>query len=330
MIFDPPKQRGRSLRWLLPILLVAAALVALGISSAGTDTRDEIAYLDRIADQSVQLALDGDALRDVISRLSRIDRPELVTVIDDLREDIAAGVELIVEEPPSPELFAVRSLYRVALQEWSSGVAQFGAGILEAADNPEDPAAASMIASAVTALRAGDALYGDLMTELERLDVRDPVKPMRVVMLTPADGDAVALGVTYAEAARSRNNGLRLRPGLAVSQIIASPDWQLNPDNAVIMPATEAATFSVIVSNTGNIASQPEELVLTLTGTSDPVTMTATIDPLAPLAQTTISFAPIPVVSGELYEVVAMINVRDIDSSFEDNELRVVFQVNSE
>jgi hypothetical protein len=309
---------------------VGATLIALGISSAGSDTRVEIEYLDRIADQSEQLALGGDALRDVVSRLSRIDRPELVTVIDDLREDIAAGIELIVEEPPSAELFAVRSLYRVALQEWSTGVAQFGAGILQAADNPEDQAAASLIASAVTALSAGDDLYADLITELERLDVRDPVKAMRMVVLTPADGNAVALGLTYAEAARSRNNGLALRPGLAVSQIIASPDWQLNPDDVVIMPATDEATFSVIISNTGNIISQPEELVLTLTGVAEPVTLTAIVDPLAPLAQTTIQFDPIPVVSGELYEVVAAINVTDIDSSFEDNEVRVVFQVNSE
>jgi hypothetical protein len=134
----------------------------------------------------------------------------------------------------------------------------------------------------------------------------------------------------YAAAARSDNNGIALRPGLALSMIVATPDWQLNPDDVVVMPATETATFSVIVSNLGNIVSMPEELVLTLAGSGEPVSFARTIDPLEPLAQTTIEFDPIAVVSGEVYEVAVVINVRNVDSSFEDNELRVVFQVNSE
>lgn len=328
MVFDPPKPRRRSVRLLVPILLAGAALVALGISSAGSDTRVEIEYLDRISAQSEQLALGGDALRDVVSRLSRIDRTELVSAIDSLRADIAAGRELVEEEPPAEQLFAVRSLYRVALQEWSDGVALFGAGILAAADKPEDTAPANAIAEAIIALRSGDELFDDLMSELDRLDVRDPVQPLRAVTLAPADGEAILLGITYAEAARSENNGVALRPGLAVSQVIATPGWQLNPDNVLVMPATDEVTFSVIVSNVGNLVSTGEELVLTLTGVGDPVAMTASIDPLQPLGQTTIEFEAIPVLAGENYEVSAVLIVRGSDSDLEDNEVRVVFQVN--
>ncbi|MDH3189225.1 MAG: hypothetical protein OEM39_01080, partial [Acidimicrobiia bacterium] len=316
MVFDPPKARRRSIRWLVPILLVGIALVALGVSSAGSDTRVELEYLDRISEQSEQLALGGDALRDVVSRLSRIDRPELVTVIENLQFDLATGLELVEEDPPAPELVAVRALYRVALQEWSDGVARFGEGVLAAADNKEDAGPADMIADAIVALRAGDQLYGEMITELARVEVRDPVQALRDVTLAPATGNAVILGNAYTEAARSDNNGLALRPGLAVSMIVSDPDWQLNPDNMVIMPATEAATFSVIISNVGNLRSMPEQLTLTLTGTGEPVIMTATIDPLDPLAQTTVAFESIPVLSGELYEVTAMINVQDIDFSF--------------
>ncbi len=329
MVFDPPKQRRRSLRWGVPIVLVGMALVALGISSAGSDTRVEIEYLERISDQSEQLALGGDALRDVVSRLSRIDRPELVTVIDDLRAEIALGLELVEEEPPSEELFAVRSLYRVALQQWALGVAQFGSGVLLAADDTESSQPTNAIAEAIVALRAGDELFADLISELERLDVRDPVRPLREVMLTPAGGEAVDLGRAYARAARSENNGIGLRPGLAVSMIVAEPDWQLNPDEVVVMPATESATFSVIISNVGNIISMSEELVLTVAGAGEPVTFTVTIDPLEPQAQTTIEFDPVPVIGGEIYEVSAVITVRDIDANFKDNEVRVIFEVNS-
>lgn len=332
MVLDPPKSRRKALRWLVPLVLVVAALIAVAASDAGSETRADIEYLDRISDQAEQLALGGDALRDVVSRLSRIDRPELVTVIDNLRTEIAVGIELVAEDPPSPELFAVRSLYRLALDEWNAGVGGFGSGILAAADNPEDPTPTDTIANAIVALRAGDALFADLIDELERVDVPDPVKPIRSVILTPAPSEAIELAVAYTEAARSENSGLALRPGLAASQIVADPDWQLSPDNIPIMPATDVATFSVIISNVGNLLSSEEQLVLSLTavGGGEPITLSAPIPQLEPGAQTTVSFDPMPVEPGEAYEVAAVINVVNPDANIEDNERRVEFRVNTE
>lgn len=330
MVFDPPKSRRRSLRWLIPSLTVVVALLALSVSGAGSDTREEIDYLAQITEQTEQLALGGDALRDVISRLSRIDRPELVTVIDGLRADIGAGLELAALEPPAVELFAVGSIYRAALQQWAEGVASFGSGILAAADNPADSTPTDAIANALVALRSGDQLFADLLVELERLDVPDPIRTLRSVKLLPAPGEALALAAAYTEAARSESNGIALRPGIAVSSIVVVPDWQLNPDNLVIMPATDTALFSVVVSNLGNVISSAEELTLTLVGANEPAVMTAPVPPLQPGGQTTIAFDAVPVSSGELYEISAVITVQDIDSSFEDNEIHVTFQVNSE
>lgn len=330
MVFDPPKSRRRSLRWLIPTVIVVVALVALSLSGAGSDTRGEIEFLAQMTDQSEQLALGGDALRDVVSRLSRIDRPELVTVIDGLRADIAAGLELAATEPPDPELFAVGALYRAALQQWSDGVAGFGSGVLAAADNPTDTTPTDVIANALVALRNGDRLFADLIEELDRLDVPDPIQPLRSVSLSPATGEALALAIAYTEAARSESNSIALRPGIAVSSIVAVPDWQLNPDNLVVMPATDSALFSVIVSNLGNVMSSEEQLTLTLAGAADPIVMTAVVPSLQPGAQTTLEFEAMPVSPGELYEISAVVTVTDIDSSFEDNEIHVTFQVNSE
>lgn len=330
MVFDPPKSRRRSLRWLIPTVIVVVVVLALSLSGAGSDTREEIEYLAQITEQSEQLALGGDALRDVVSRLSRIDRPELVTVIDGLRADIEAGLELAAIEPPAVELFAVGAIYRAALQQWSEGVAAFGSGVLAAADNPTDSTPTDIIANALVALRNGDQLFEDLIAELDRLDVPDPIQSLRAVALSPAPGEALALSTAYTEVARSESNSIALRPGIAVSSIVAVPDWQLNPDNLVIMPATDSALFSVVVSNVGNVMSSEEVLTLTLTGVSDPVVMTATVSPLQPGAQTTLEFEAISVSAGDLYEISAVISVADIDSSFEDNEIHVTFQVNSE
>lgn len=312
---------------------MVAALIAVAASDAGSSTREDIEYLDRLAEQSQDLALSGEALRDVVSRLSRIDRPELVTVIEELRTEIAAGEELVAEEPPSEELFAVRSLYRLALSEWSVGTSGFISGVLSAADNPEDTASTSNIADAIASLRSGDRLFADLLDEIERLDVPDPAVPIRSVTLSPATGELLALGTAYTEAARSPNNGLALRPGLAASSIVSLPDWQLNPENVPVMPATETARFSVIISNVGNLVSQEEQVVLTLTAVDeggDPITMALQVAPLEPGDQTTLEFDPMPVSPGQAYEIAAVINVQQPDSNIEDNEIRVGFRVNTE
>lgn len=332
MVFDPPKPKRRALRWFVPVVLVVVALVAVAASDSGGRTRDEIEYLDQIADQSEALALGGDALRDVVSRLSRIDRPEFVTAIDNLRAEIAVGLEFAAVEPPSEKLFAVRALYQLALDNWERGVGGFGTGVLGAADNPQAFEPTDVIANGIVELRSGDELFEQVRSEIDRFDTPDPVKQVRVVILTPAEGEAIGLAVAYTEAARSVNNGLALRPGLALSQIVAEPLWQLNPDNIPIVPATDVITFSVIVTNAGNLISQEEELMITLTAVAggEPIVLTAPIPQLEPGAQTTVAFDPMPVDPGGSYQVATVINVSDVDMSLVDNEITVEFRVNSE
>ena len=330
MVFDPPRPRRRAWRWTVPVLLVAVALIALSVSGAGGDARAEIEYLNEMSAQVEAIALGGESLQNVATRLSTIDRPELEVVIGGLLSDLAEAMEFADQDPPSTELFAVRSLYRLALRAWNSGATNFGAGVLAAADNPGDSAPVDTIANSIVSMRSGDRLFADLLVEIDRTDVPDPVTPFRAVTLGPGEGPAVTLAVSYSLAARSSTNGLALRPGLGVSQLVPSPEWQLNPDELVIMPATEEATFSAVVSNTGNLVSVEEQIVLTFSGSGEPVEITALVPPLEPGAQTTVAFEPIPVVPGETYEVVVEIIVSDIDANFEDNIIQVTFRVNTE
>jgi hypothetical protein len=330
MVFDPPRQKRRFLRWLIPIALVIAALVGLAAQGAGSAAREEIDYLNELSSQVSDLAVDGDALRDVVSRLSRIQRSEWETVIENLETDLARGLEFVEREPPSNELLAVQALYRVALEQWEAGVSGFGTGVLTAADNPQETAATDTIANSLVALRSGDELFVQVQAEVDRPEVPDPVNPLRVVVLSPAEGEALALAAAYTEATRSPNNGLALRPGLAAAMIVADPEWQLNPENQVVMPSTDQVIFSVVVSNVGNLISGEEPIVLTLIGASEPVELTMMIPPLNPGAQITIEFESIPVASGELYEVIAELRVVGPDTDLVDNVLQVTFMVNSE
>lgn len=332
VVFDPPsRSRGRVIgRLIWPVLLAVVVILAIVVSAAGDDTRAEFEYLDELQAQSVELAKAGDAFRDVVSRLQRIERTEFVTVIDGISRDIAAGFEFVERDPPSEQFVAVQSLYRQALLAWDVGVSGYEASVLLAADEPQNLVVVDAMAESLAELRAGDGIYVDLVTEVNRDELPQPPSPMVDVMLLPADASLVGLSVSYVDSARSPNSGLALRPGLAVSQIVADPDWQVDPSDQAVIPATESVVFSVVITNAGNVVSAEDNLVLTLTGGPEPVRLQVELDTLEPDQQTTVIMEPVPVEPGGVYEVVAALAISENDSNFEDNSITVVFMVNAQ
>jgi hypothetical protein len=331
MLIDQPKPRRRSLgRFLWPLVITAAAVVAVVITSAGDDTRAELAYLGELHESASNLSIGADSLRVVISRLARIERSELETATNGLREDLETAQELVERGPSSNILVGANAAYRRAVEAWTVGVSGFSSGILTAADDPTNTVVADNIANALAELRAGDRLYSDVVRELEVEGVPDPVAPMPEILMLPAEGELFTLSLAYVEAARSPNSGIPLRPGLQVASITSDPLWNVDPNDQAIVPATEQLSFSVVVNNAGNIASEPEPIELTLAGESDPVILSEIIPSLAPGQQTAVRFLEIPVTPGSLYEVAAALTAAANDTNLEDNTLTVLFEVNDE
>ena len=314
-------------RYFILVLVGVAVIVALVVSASGDETRAELEYLEDMQSQAVEISKGGDALREVVSRLQRIDRTEFVTVIDGIREDLAVGLAFVEEAPPGPSLSPVRSMYRQALRIWDDGVEGYGSSVLAAADNPESLLVVDTMADSLAEIRAGDTFYADLVVEMRRADIPNPLTPMPAVMLMPAEGSLVSLSVSYIDSARSPNSGLALRPGLAVSMVVSDPDWQVNPSDQVVVPTTDSIVFSVVVTNVGNVASRAEPLVLTLTGGSEQIREQAEVAPLQPNQQVTIVFDPLEVEPGGVYEVAAVLVIIGADSNSDDNQIRVQFGV---
>ncbi len=317
-------------RLIWPLLIVVAVILAVVVSAAGEETRVELDYLGSVHAQSAELAKSGDALREVVSRLQRIDRNEFVAVIDGIREDIAAGLTLSEAEPPITSLVSVHALYRETLVTWDAGLATFSEAILAAADDPENPAVVDGVAEGLAEIRAGDQTYARMVAAMAREDIPEPLAPMPTVVLMPAEGRLLSLAASYVDSARSENSRLALRPGLSVSQLVSEPEWQVNPDEQAVMPATTAAEFSVVVSNVGNIRSEIVPLVLELIGGPEPIRLSDAVGPLEPQQQVTVIFDPVAVEPGGIYEIRATLAVAGNDSSFDDNEISVEFSVNEE
>ncbi len=316
-------------RYFLLVVVGVVVVVSLIVSASGDETRVELEYLEEMQSQTVEISKGGDALRDVVSRLQRIDRTEFVTVIDGIREDLAVALAFVEEVPPTISLSPVRSMYRQALRTWDAGVEEYGLSVLAAADNPESLLVVDTMADALAEMRAGDTFYADLLVEMRRVDIPNPLTPMSAVVLMPAEGSLVSLSVSYIDSARSPNSGLALRPGLAVSMVVSDPDWQVNLLNdQVVVPTTDSIVFSVVVTNVGNVASRAEPLVLTLTGGPEQIREQAEIAPLQPNQQVTIIFDPLEVEPGGIYQVAAVLVITGEDSNRDDNQTRVQFIVN--
>ncbi len=314
-------------RYFLLIVVGVAVVVGLIVSASGDETRAELDYLEEMQSQAVEISKGGDALRDVVSRLQRIDRTEFVTVIDGIMEDLAVGLAFVEDAPPTPSLTPVRSMYRQVLRTWEGGVEGYGVSVLEAADSPDSLLVVDTMADSLAELRAGDTFYADLVVEMRRIDIPNPLTPMPAVVLMPAEGSLVSLSVSYIDSARSPNSGLALRPGLAVSQIVSDPEWQVDPSDQVVVPITDSIVFSVVVTNVGNVASGVEALVLTLTGGPEQIREQAEVAALQPNQQVTIIFDALEVESGGIYEVAAILAITGDDSNANDNEIRVQFTV---
>ena len=330
MIFEQPtRPRRRLLRIVIPVLALAAVVVALLVAAAGEQTRAELEYLEEVRTQTTRIARSGDTLRSVMSRLREVDREEFTTAFSQLEEDLRAAAAFAADEPPVESLLPIWSLYNVSLDSWTSGVNALAAAVLSAADNPQDANTFNATADALGEIRSGDALYRDLQILVTEDRVPEPVGPLADVVLTPSDGGIASLAATYVAAAQASTNGLGLRPGLAVSQLVSEPLWQVDANNEAVIPATESVVFSAVVTNSGNVASGAESALLTLIwGDAQSVTRQVEVPPLDADGQVTLAFDAVDVEPEITYEVRVELVLTGPDSVLTDNAQSVVFRVN--
>jgi hypothetical protein len=312
-----------------PTLIAGALIVAVVVSTAGEETRLELAYLDQMRSQSTELARSGLAMSSLLERLDEIDRDEFTTLIDGVNEDLEVALAFVAEEPPTDSLIPVWALYRQAVESWSNGVDGLAVSILAAADDPDDMEVINATGDGLAELRAGDALFRDLTSEFERVEIPEPVAPLIVVRMTPTDDDLFRQAQTYVASARRSGNRLGLRPGLKVSQLVSDPAMQVDVERQVVIPATETVIFSTVITNTGNIASEPESVRLELSGGAEPIVEVVDVPALRPDGQTTIQFSEQELVPETPYEVHVMLDLTNPDTDMTDNEIRVEFTVNA-
>lgn len=318
-------------RFLLPALAVAAVVIAAVVSAAGEETRVELEYLGSIRGQAEQLALSGTSVADVMSRVDQIGRDEFTTVFSAVGADLDEAQAFVGEEPPTDSLIPVWALYRQAVTAWDRGTRGLAQAILQAADDPDDMTAIDSTVDAIADLRAGDTLSQDMKAEFAREEIPDPVAPPVDVVFSPSDGGLGSISRSYVVAARRSTSQLGLHPGLAMSQVVSDPGWDVNVEGETVVPATDTVAFAAVITNSGNVASEPESATMEVTvGTEDPLAVaTEEVPALQPDGQTTVEFEPLELDPDIVYEVRVALELSNPDSDLTDNERTVEFTISA-
>lgn len=332
MVFDPPTKPRRRVvaRLLWPLLIVIALIFALVVTAAGESTRTELTYLDEISTQSAALSRSGSSLRQLMPRIREVDRDEFTTVFDNLSSDLAVARAFVADEPPTESLVPVWALYRQAVQTWSDGVETLSVSLLHAADDPQDSSVVNVVSDGLADLRAGDNLFDDLIADLDREEIPEPVTPPVDVNIYPGEGGLNTLATSFVAAAQASTNGLGLRPGLRVSQVVTDPPWQLNVERQAVIPATEEVAFSAVITNVGNVESTPETIEMTIISAEEERLRVQSIEipPLAPDGQVVVQFDPIAIEPEALHQVEMELAINGVDTDLTDNRIVIQFTVN--
>jgi hypothetical protein len=310
-------------------LLISLALVAaLYGSYVARRAAATVEYLGSVRTSSEQLAKDTGLFLDSLGRLESMDRTEFVTVVDTIASDLVGASS--VTESESPEgMEGSATLFRLAVEAWSEGLGQFKQAVLEAADSPGSFAGTDLMAAGLFRMASGDALYLSLLGELARPDVRDPIVPLPEIRFVQTGVPISAAASMLALTASSDASLIRLRSDLSVEQVNSDPSWVRNPNNELVVDATEVIAVEIVVANKGNGASAPLTIALDLDGEGVLTSRTQLVGRLEAGAQTVVRFSDLAVKPGGLYRIEAQLKLSEPDRDLQNNTQTIDFLINT-
>lgn len=328
MIGDAFGRTRRRRRWLIPLLLVTALLVAIGLSQAATPSTPLLA--EDLRSQALQVSRRAEVFQDMLIRMGSVDRVELQTVTDEALArltGIRTGLSEL-EDPPG-EIVAVLVLFDLALESWSDGVGGFAEHLLAAADGDASVGLNDLVLDDLLELRDGDRLYREMLTALAAADVTQPVSPMPDIRFLPDAYPIAPAAQTLLAQARVDGSPLALRSSLAVEQVTTMPEWVLDTQETLVVDATESLVVRVVVTNAGNARSDETPIMIEVVGgDGSSQSATLTVSQLDAAAKTTVTFDPLVVTPGRSYSLVVRLGLAPGEGETDDNSRTLLFRVN--
>lgn len=325
MMLDRPTHRRRWRWWALGLTVVI--LAALVLARINAQSSAAVTYLDGMRRSAEDLVTAASTFSGLDQNVVDLDRMEFETATNAVLEALADASAAVVDPPQRSSLIGAASLMRLAFSTWESGVATFREGVLGLADESEG--GEEQIYAGLQLVLAGDEIYGEVLKELDRADVPDPITSMPTLAFQSPTRSSVAAARLFASAASADNSLFVLRADLAVSQVSSQPVWVTDPDGDLVISAVETLVIDVVVANLGNTAAPAQNLFLNLAPVDgEQLDQTAQVPPLDAGGQTTVSFPALAVSPGLSYNLSVALQLTGPDGNADNDGLALSFFVN--
>jgi hypothetical protein len=324
-MLERPTRRRRWRWWALALtVVILAALLLARINAQATAA---VNYLDGMRQAAETLVTSAATFSGLDQNVIDLDRIEFETATSSVLDALADASVAVVEPPQRSSLIGAASLMRLAVTTWESGVATFREGVLGLADGGES--GEEQIYAGLQLVSAGDEIYNELLTELGREDVPDPITAMPLLLFESSTRSPVAAARLFASAAGADNSLFVLRADLAVSQVSAEPTWVTDPDGDLVVSSVDSMVIEVVVANLGNTAAPEQTLFLSLVpNEGDETAQTAAVPPLAAGSETTVSFPALTVRPGLSYNLSVALQPSGPDGNADNDGMAIAFFVN--
>jgi len=323
-LFRP--SRRRRLFW--PILVVIGVAVGLAVALSSRVEQTPSLFAEDLRQQAVLVNRKAGTFKDLLGRMSSVDRVELVEVIDDIETSMGSAKAFLADAEPPAEAAGAAAILDLSLDLWIEGVRSFRDVLLGIADS-DTLDGEDRLTDAFLALRSADRLYPRFVEALLAADIAEPVSPLPEVRFLPDSYPLDAAVRTLTAMASSDQSLLEQRASLRIQQVTTSPEWIRDTEDNLVIEQTDVLTIKVVVANQGNISTDAGAVLAILTSTDGTIQrVQAPVAELAAGAETTVELPPVEVDSASSYQLVVRLPAFDIDSPASFDSKTLQFRVN--
>jgi hypothetical protein len=329
-----PHRRSRRRRNVLVLVTLLAIIGVLVLAVRyRTERRQGIDYMATAQEVAAEHAEMADQLGTVLASLGEEERPAVLLRLESMATRSLGLRRQIEELEVTRPIAEVAGLMTVAVRSWDDGIGSVDDAIVAILDAEEgDRSGDDALRSAFELLSLGDRAYLGVLDGVVRLDPE--IVPAEFPAVSYTKGEFAALYDAEIIADRLRASGglTELRDITVVGATIPEPVSE-GIGGIWTIPASDAFSAQVTVSNTGNVVAEKISVLVTLQkqASSDDVTALSQVIPaIEPGESVTIPFENLEVEPGQVYTITATVSFDDGPDETDDNTWDLVFERNAE
>lgn len=301
--YDARRRRRRVV--LFVILGVAVGLIALAVRYRTEERRavDYMALATEIAQNQAGLA---ESLTQMLRDLGGLERQDLLDQIDSLGARISADAQQLGAQDVPSSVAVAHGFLTVAVNSWQDALTALDDAVLQILDatDEEDASGAAALTAVFELLRVGDRAYVGFLEARSEIEGDVAAGSIAAVDYVAPGMESLFNGDTIARRLRAtRKLGGRHDVSVTARTV---PEPLGSTNGRPVVPSSDTFAVLAVVTNEGNLIEEGIAVTLQLalsSGEGDPVQREQLILSLEAGQATTVEFADLDLIPGQLYDL---------------------------